>query len=138
MTLRVYVAGSSKERERVRAAMDAVRAIEGCELAHDWLAHVEETIAAGKTDADLSDRERDAAEADLRAVRSSDLLWFLVPESHSDGAHVELGYAIGLGTAMGIVASGEARGSIFVELVDSRFKHDRNARTHIEILARVR
>lgn len=120
MTLRVYVAGSSAEPQRVRAAMDAARGA-GCELTEDWLAAMEE---AGTANEGLThEQRRRYALADLRGLEAADVLWVLAPETHSIGVWVELGYALA-GRAWGampggIVVSGPASArSIFCALAD--------------------
>lgn len=130
MTLRVYVAGASKEPERVRAAMEAVRAA-GFKITLDWLAAIEE---AGAANEGLSDEDRRRyAKEDLRSVQRADVVWVLAPESTSTGAWVELGFALAIRDGCGwndlaIVVSGAARTRcIFAALADAEFDSDEEA-----------
>lgn len=99
MAFKVYVAGSSKEIERVRSVM--AQLIEGgCEITHDWTRSVDEAIAAGfgnNSDADVPVRvRRECADKDIEAIRWSHAVLFLGSDEHnSRGAHVELGVGIG-------------------------------------------
>lgn len=121
MTVRVYVAGASAERDRVRGAMDYITA-EGGVVTHDWLAEIE---AAGSSSAGLTrEQRRRAAAANIEAIRQSDVLWLLAPAGRSD-ALVELGIALGVRhdridpEPMRIVVSGPAsRLSVFAALAD--------------------
>jgi nucleoside 2-deoxyribosyltransferase len=126
-TLRVYVAGASKEPERVRWAMDSLRSA-GCKVTLDWLAVIEK---AGSANEGLSDAQRArAAHDDLVGVQVADVLWVLAPENTSTGAWVELGYALALGTI--VVVSGHARTrSIFAALAGHEFDSDDEALEHI-------
>lgn len=110
--MRVYVAGASAELERVEAF--AARAIAaGHEIAHAWWEDVRANVAAGRTDADLSDDEgRRFADADLSAVADSDAFVLLAPAGHSRGCWLELGHALAFVPCI-IVAGASARSSIF-------------------------
>jgi hypothetical protein len=95
MTVRIYVAGASKEPERCRAAMTAVQKL-GLEITLDWLAAIE---AEGAANEGLDDEKRVRySTADLLAVTKADWVWVLAPAltSSSAGCWVELGYALGL------------------------------------------
>lgn len=131
MTLAVYVAGASAERERVRRAMDAVRA-EGWHLTLDWLAVID---AAGAANEGLDDRTRFlAAHEDLQAIRHADVVWLLAPEAQSTGAWVELGYA--LAQYLPVVVSGPAsRRCIFASFADEH-DTDEAALEHLRRVAR--
>lgn len=111
--MKVYVAGASKEPDRVSAAMRWLRNA-GHTITLDWLAAIEK---AGAANEGLSDEDRRyyAAE-DLAAVAEADVIWLLAPENASTGAWVELGYAIAIrdcddksAGAPLIVVSGPAR-----------------------------
>ena len=89
----VYVAGSSQERVRCRAVMDALKAEPSCALTYDWLADIEAN--GGVANAGLSAfQQRRARIACLNAVKTCDLFVFLVPHAQTRGAWVELGYAL--------------------------------------------
>ncbi len=122
MTVRVYIAASSREVERVRAAQAAVAA-RGWELTLDWLTPMLALIADGKTDATLSEEEAaDHATRDLRAIDDADAVWYLIPREPTKGAYVEFGYALGTGTL--IVASGAPRTSIFEAMADAHVRDE--------------
>lgn len=99
MAFSVYVAGSSKEIDRVRAVMAAL--IEGgCEIAYDWTQSVDEARIAGfsnNSDADVPfEVRRKCADDDIAAVKRSNAVLFLGSNANnSRGAHVELGVGIG-------------------------------------------
>lgn len=114
MTLRIYIAASSREVERVRAAQAAVAA-RGWTLTLDWLTPMLANIEAGRPDAALGDEEAaEYARADLAAIASADVLWLLAPTQPTKGAYVELGYALGT-RRVPVVVSGP-RTSIFEAL----------------------
>lgn len=127
MTLRVYVAGSSGELERVEAVIARLREA-GATITLDWTLDVRAHRAAGHaTDADLSDEEaRFLAETDRDAVVAADVFLLLAPVVATRGAWVELGIAT---TFCGYtaVAGHAARDSIFTRLVDEVFSTDADA-----------
>lgn len=89
--LRVYVAASSREMDRARAAMTALR-MHGVEVTVDWVAAIE---AAGAANEGLSDEDRQRyAREDLDGVCVADVVWLLMPTTPTAGAYVELGYAL--------------------------------------------
>lgn len=95
MTVRIYIAGASKEPERVRGAMNMAKKL-GLEITLDWLANIE---AEGTANEGLDDEKRVRySTADLDAVRRADWVWVLAPAltSPSAGCWVELGYALAL------------------------------------------
>lgn len=121
--LRIYIAGASKEPERVRAAMAAAR-FGGFDITLDWLAAIQNAGAANEG-LDDAERRRYAFE-DCAAVRAADVVWLLAPENASTGAWVELGFAIALGKR--IVVSGPARTRcIFAALADHETDLDERA-----------
>lgn len=108
--MKVYIAASSREPERVRAAQDAVHA-RGWTITADWYTPIAERAERGLTDADLSDPEAAGVAHDcLDALARAEVLWYLCPTQPTRGAYVELGVALAWG--MPIVCSG-ARTSIF-------------------------
>jgi nucleoside 2-deoxyribosyltransferase len=126
--VRIYVAGASKEPQRVRWAMDGVRDL-GCELTLDWLAVID---AAGAANEGLNDAERRKyARADLAAVRCADLVWLLAPDNASTGAWVELGYAVACGVP--IVVSGRARTRCIFASLGAEFDEDIDALAYVAL-----
>ena len=95
---RIYVAGGSGERLTVVQPMIRRLQAEGARITHDW------TLCPGfdydGTPAELAGWARE----DLEGVRNADLVWVMVPEDKSEGAHAELGAAIILGKT--VFASG--------------------------------
>ncbi len=120
--MKIYIAGASKEPERVRRWMSAARTA-GLVITLDWLAVIE---AVGHANEGLSDEDRTKyAVDDWRAVREADLVWLLAPENPSTGAWVELGLA--LAGQIEVIVSGPARHrSIFAALA-TEYDHDEDA-----------
>lgn len=117
---RVYVAGSSSELPRVKAAMARCRAA-GYEITHDWVAEVEAVGSANPTEATLQQR-RGWATADFIGIGRAQVVWLLVPYIDGAGAYVELGYAIN--ECVPVVASGGDSHSIFLSLCRSECSTD--------------
>jgi hypothetical protein len=123
MTLRVYVAGSSGELERVESVIATLRSAPGIHILHDWTKAVRAARAAGfDSDAALSDQDaKSHALIDLDAVRGAQVFLLLAPASPSFGAGVEFGVALErmrrsfLGVET-IVCGPAARASIFTRL----------------------
>jgi len=129
--MRVYVAGSSREPERVRAAMAGARAA-GCVIVHDWLAAIE---AAGAANEGLS--EVSHARGDLERLETAETLWLLLPEAPAIGAWWEAGHAHARGLT--IVTSGAGRErSIFMSLAHRHYCTDDDALDAIGGLACLR
>lgn len=137
LKVRVYVAGASKEAERVRETMNGVRAHPYLQLTHDWLKAIE---AWGRPDSELTDEDALAhAQKDLQAIHDADIVWYLEPKmAPSAGAAFELGAAWGLssqwsmpgkyiGHSRTLLLSGQGRYSIFHALADERFATDEQA-----------
>ena len=132
--LRVYVAGSSREMDRARAAMDYVRELGGV-ITFDWVAEIERVGSAndGLTD----EQRRSSAAADLEGVEACDVFWLLAPETPSTGAWVELGIALGLRESIRIIVSGPgSKRSIFSALANIETPSDITAAHHIARLVR--
>jgi len=122
--VRIYVAASSREVNRVRAAYAAVAA-SGWTLTHDWLTPLLANLDRGVRDTDLSrdDMVRYAC-ADLDAIARADVLWVLAPRELTKGAWFETGYAYGIGVP--IVVSGGCP-SLFLSLADHVLDDDEDA-----------
>ena len=125
--LHVYIAGSFRDRNRVRNRMYQAR-VRGLHVVHDWPSIIESVPGE---DGDLADDEaRKHALGDIEAIRQAHVLWFLAPpEGEGRGSWVELGIAYQMG--LPIIVSGEhARGSIFTAL-GTRFADDETALDYI-------
>lgn len=86
--VRVYIAASSRDIERVRWAQQALATV-GASLVHDWT----QTLSNDERTMNRRDRARLAGEC-IEGVRSCDLLWMLAPPGPSCGAWAELGIAV--------------------------------------------
>lgn len=127
--MKVYVAGSSKELGRVKAAIQLLRDY-GHEVTHDWPALVEQ-VGSANPDVDDDTRAR-WAWADLRGVADAKALWLLVPAVDGGGAYFESGYLLGMQMNEGfgdrlMVASGACHKSIFTSLFNNTFASDLEA-----------
>lgn len=121
--LRIYIAGASKEPERVRHAMQRAADL-GYEITYDWLTAVEVEGAANEGLADV--KRKHYARADLDAIRAANVVWLLAPEGGSTGAWVELGFALALGRI--VFVSGRSRQRcIFTSLALFEFDDDAEA-----------
>lgn len=132
--MKLYIAGASKEPERVRAMMEAAEAL-GFELTLDWL-HVIEVEQGGAANPACDVLRRRFARDDLRAVREADIVWVLAPENASTGSWCELQHAIDmrdwvpridrrLGLLPLVLVSGPARlRCIFASLADYEYDTD--------------
>lgn len=118
--MRIYVAGSSRQLERVKAAMAALRSL-GHTITHDWVALVEEYGEANPVDAATSTMRRWAAD-DLAGVYNADMVWLLMPETEGFGAAVEMGYAIAHGVP--VIVSGAHARSVFTSLASCYDRDD--------------
>lgn len=123
MAQRIYVAGSSAQLERARAAMDALKE-RGYLVAHDWVTEVEKVGSANPPDAPMAKQAAWARE-DLQGVLFADYLWLLMPAEEGWGAAVELGYA--LANSVPVIISGLHNRSIFSSLAAERFDRDDQA-----------
>lgn len=132
--MKIYVAASSAELERARAAMDWCRE-QGFEITHDWVADVTLVrLEGGKADADLTPAEQLAfVVKDLDAVGEADLLWFLVPRPPATtvGAWVELGAAYELGRP--VIVSGPHAAQMFCSAASQAFTSDFDARHYLVV-----
>jgi hypothetical protein len=125
MKRRVYVAGAFAEMRRAKTAMRIVQEL-GYHLNLDWTASID--AVAGVADRDLpAEAARRYADGDINGVLGCDVFWFLVPpDGKGRGAWVELGAAIASPRCQ-IIASGDAKSSIFLTLVDKLFATDEEA-----------
>ena len=113
--MRIYIAGASKELDRVKSAYAIAREL-GFELTYDWVAEVE--AHNGVTNEGLDDGERRRLSTkEVYAVVLADVFWLLCPQGVGVGAFVELGVAVAAQRLAYdrhiIVASGPTRRTIF-------------------------
>lgn len=115
--MKIYLAGASTpdQIKRVLHWADRLTAA-GHEVVSTWPAVVGQH---GGNPREASDHLRNGwAHRDLQELRSSDLVWLLVPPSEvsTRGAWFELGYARAL--QLQLVCSGDTKQSIFCALAD--------------------
>lgn len=127
---RCYVAGSSRELPRVRAAMTALR-MSGIEVTLDWTEGAEGWPAL----VEMSESARlDAARADLSAIDRADVVLVLA-SPHRSECMVEMGYA--MGQLIDVVIAGPlADRGIFGACANDEF--DTDAEAIAAVLARGR
>jgi hypothetical protein len=91
--MNLYVAGASKEPERVQRMLDALRQAEHT-ISFDWLEHIR---ASGGNALPSGDFRRESSRLDLQGIEESDLFLLLHPAKGvvTTGAWFELGYAFG-------------------------------------------
>lgn len=120
----IYVAGASKELDRVRRVMARLREA-GHEITFDW---TEEVAKYGSIPTDPAIAAA-ASDKDMEAIQGANLFIFLhpAPGVETKGAWYELGYASALAAAWGapqVMLSYESRetkqpGSVFVVAPDA-------------------
>jgi len=95
---RLYIMAASGERHRAAAFADRCRAV-GWEITEPWWEHLATVEKEGRLgdDLPLAERQR-VSEADLEGVYQANLTMLLRPSPgiSTEGAWVELGYALGL------------------------------------------
>lgn len=112
--LRVYVAGASREPERVRAVMRELQAAPNVVVTHDWLTEMERR----PEDTMLRHELVEAARADITGLMSARVLLFLLPLEPSPGAWFELGFFARrwlINDHGHIIVSGSAPDTLFTE-----------------------
>lgn len=130
--LRIYIAASSAEMDRVHRAASAARAV-GIEVVSTWPVVVANTPGgANPRDASHEDRAQWSG-TDLAEVESANALWFLVPNAQTRGAWVEVGYALHAGKT--VVCSGDTKQSVFCALADE-FDTDEQALAYLAAMQR--
>ena len=87
--MKIYIAGSSLERERYR---EAIRGIED-RITFNWDAHL--TLHENATDSERRVLFESASQRCLAGVLSADALVLLIPKTKSHGAWFEAGVAYG-------------------------------------------
>lgn len=115
MSLLVYVAGSSKDVERVRRVQRRVTDLGGI-ITHDWTDGIEAQRALYPTDGDLPrPMARSIAARCLVGIRKADVFWCLSGESTSEGRGWELcaAHHVSMDRAGYEVIVSGARGSVF-------------------------
>lgn len=133
-----YVAGSSKELPRCRAAMELL-AFAGVKQTVDWISAIQKDGVANEG-LDEAKRRR-YAEDDFRGVAEAEIIWLLASDKPTTGSWVELGIVLALERVQAaptnmdgetysriIVVSGAARHRcIFASMADYEFDDDLEA-----------
>ena len=123
--LKVYVAGSVRERmERAVPVIAELRAA-GVEITLDWTADIDPSANETSSDADVPDYVRyRAAQDDMDGVKRADFVLFLAPDERgSSGAWTELGIA--LASKIPVIVTGQkARRTIFTSMSHRIFATD--------------
>lgn len=135
MKRQIYIAGSSRELDRVQQAMAAAVAL-GFTNAYDWTRAV---AASPIHDRDMPRAARlHHAHTEVAAVVDSPFFWLLVPNEGGRGAWVEYGMAVNGGELdQVVVASGPLhRESIFCSLADYECVSDEEALAWLDKKAR--
>lgn len=134
---KVYVAASSSEQNRARAAIEQLTRA-GITCTSNWI-----EVIAKRCDGvpnprghapDLRVIRGNAVHGNKQAIREADILWFLVPEEYPGrGGYYEAGFADALEKEL--VFSGDTQQSVFT-VSGAEFDNDLDAFEHI--LMRVR
>ncbi len=122
MSVKIFIAGASREAPRVRLWMANAKA-HGLAVARDWLAHID---AVGHACPDDEDAQAKALAANWQAIRESAIVWLLAPESESRDSWAELGFAVGRGECP-VVSSGPAAFNSITCSQTMRFASDEDA-----------
>ncbi len=103
--MRIYVAGKWSEKEAIRAFMERLRKA-GHEITEDWTQHPASAEPGKAKDSTLL--ALDAA-ADLRGIKNAQILIAVMQDSKYPyrGTFFEIGFALGLGKGVMIVASSD-------------------------------
>lgn len=123
--LKVYVAGSSKERSY--RAIPIIKKLQkaGVVITHDWTVDMQQYSNAENSDRDVPDSIRiRCSDDDFNAIRHSHYVLFLSPDERgSSGAWTEFGFACG--QSIPVIVTGEfRRRSIFTSKASHMFETD--------------
>lgn len=134
---KVYVAASSDEQNRARAAIEQLTRA-GITCTSNWIEVIAKRcdgIANPRGHApDLRVIRGNAVHGNKQAIRDADILWFLVPEhSPGRGGYYEAGFADALEKTL--VFSGDTQQSVFTASGEE-FDNDLDAFEHIQKLVR--
>jgi hypothetical protein len=134
----VYVAASSEEQNRARAAIEQLKRA-GIHFTSNWI-----DVIAQRCDGvpnprgnqpDLRVIRGNAVHGNKKAIREADILWFLVSEVFPGrGGYYEAGYADALEKEL--VFSGDTQQSVFT-VSGAEFDNDLDAFEHIKKLVGV-
>ena len=139
MPVLVYLAGASREHERVKRWAHAIDRARCLEVSHRWFEDAE--TWHGKDHELTRARARDIAQEDERHIRASRIFWLLWPIELRPGAFIELGHALchrfHVGRSYDVIVSGAGCcSSIFTASADFRDDSDELAFDALLQLAR--
>lgn len=123
--LKVYVAGSVRERKERAVPAIAQLCAAGVEITFDWTIDIDQSANEASSDADVPDVvRRRAALEDMAGVQRADFVLFLAPDERgASGAWTEFGIA--LASKIPVVVVGQkARRTIFTSLAHRVFDTD--------------
>lgn len=134
--MRVYVAGSSHEIDRVRRAMAMVHGL-GAKITFDWTLDVGQWGSNPLTE--TTEKRAAFAQRDLDAIDEADVVWLLAPLTHpSRGACAEFGYAIAKKKPVVITGPESARrATIFFDLADVQHDDDESGIGFVDVMRMV-
>lgn len=129
--MNIYVAGSSREMPRVERMAKRAESL-GLSITWPWWIQIQQSIARGLLDSDLSTPDQAAhASCDLAGIDRASIVWVLHPtEGISEGASIEYGYALHARKSrpLTVVVSGPAaERSLFASLACRRYTSDEDA-----------
>lgn len=135
---KVYVAASSEEQNRARAAIEQLHRA-GIECTSNWIECIAQRCdnipnPRGHAD-DLKIIRGNAVHGNKKAIREADILWFLVPDvgiAPGCGGFYEAGFADALEKEL--VFSGDTQRSVFT-VSGEEFDNDLDAFEHIKKIA---
>ncbi len=120
--LKVYLAGASRELDRIRPFVSVLDRSGIVQLTYRWWEAVEKH-GVGRDHELTRDQAAGHALNDLDGVRSCQLFWVLWPENHSVGAPLEFGFAMASGIPT-IVTGKNVKACIFTALATYRDDSD--------------
>lgn len=131
----VYVATSSEEQNRARAAIEQL-ARAGIHCTSNWIDNIaqrSEGVPNPRGAGDVDYIRRISGSGNKEAIQEASILWFLVPEhAPGRGGYYEAGFADALGKDL--VFSGDYQQSVFCAQ-GAEFAEDLDAFEHIKKLA---
>ena len=126
----IYVAGSSRERERVGDVFRWIERNPGMKLMQNWLATIDSYGDLRESDLPSVIRQKHVW-LDLGDVKKAKYIWLLAPTTITRGAWVEYGYALALQQIQpdryDIIVSGPSSVETIFCAVAKEFKTDAEA-----------
>lgn len=143
-TTSIYIAGASRELDRVRPRVEAVDASPHFRITLNWVPLIDSFGGDSVDTRPQADRAKNAMD-DIKAVVDADVVWFLLPKEQTKGMWAELGSALTMNLLARekklIVASWESPELVplirplFLEPVDMIYESDAEAVVFLDELA---